>query len=166
MAPRRRTDSGTGRRETLVRRASTAAESGAATAPRRSPENKTVEEMTREELLDFVRDHREDGIRITFAGKQAAKRIARKVQPRTLRRVPTLSVGSAEDQSRNRIIEGENLQGMVTLYKERGQADLILTDPPYNTGNDFRYNDKWDQDPMLSDGLDGDVEATLRLSVW
>jgi adenine-specific DNA-methyltransferase len=22
-----------------------------------------------------------------------------------------------------------------------------LTDPPYNTGEDFRYNDKWDKDP-------------------
>lgn len=36
---------------------------------------------------------------------------------------------------------------MVTLYKYRGQVDLILTDPPYNTGEDFRYNDKWDKDP-------------------
>jgi adenine-specific DNA-methyltransferase len=45
------------------------------------------------------------------------------------------------------VIEGDNLQAMVTLYKERGKVDLILTDPPYNTGNDFRYNDKWDDDP-------------------
>ncbi|MDN2617976.1 site-specific DNA-methyltransferase [Enterobacter kobei] len=36
---------------------------------------------------------------------------------------------------------------MVTLYKYRGQIDLVLTDPPYNTGEDFRYNDKWDKDP-------------------
>ena len=36
---------------------------------------------------------------------------------------------------------------MVTLYKERGQVDLIVTDPPYNTGGQFRYNDKWDTDP-------------------
>ncbi len=36
---------------------------------------------------------------------------------------------------------------MVTLYKERGQVDLILTDPPYNTGRDFRYNDRWDEGP-------------------
>lgn len=39
------------------------------------------------------------------------------------------------------------LQAMVSLYKYRGQVDLILTDPPYNTGRDFRYNDKWDEDP-------------------
>lgn len=36
---------------------------------------------------------------------------------------------------------------MVTLYKERGQVDLILTDPPYNTGKDFRYSDRWEEDP-------------------
>ena len=42
---------------------------------------------------------------------------------------------------------GENLQTMVTLYKYRGEVDLIITDPPYNTGQQFRYNDKWDEDP-------------------
>ena len=47
----------------------------------------------------------------------------------------------------NEIWDGENLSAMVTLYKYRGQADLIPTDPPYNTGEDFRYNDKWDKDP-------------------
>lgn len=36
---------------------------------------------------------------------------------------------------------------MTTLYKERGQVDLIIADPPYNTGGDFRYNDRWDEDP-------------------
>ena len=36
---------------------------------------------------------------------------------------------------------------MVSLYKYRGQVDMIITDPPYNTGQDFRYNDKWDLDP-------------------
>jgi len=45
------------------------------------------------------------------------------------------------------VIEGDNLQSMATLYRERGQVDLILADPPYNTGKDFRYNDKWDTDP-------------------
>ena len=55
--------------------------------------------------------------------------------------------GTEAEQARNLLIEGDNLQALVTLYRERGQVDLILTDPPYNTGNDFRYNDKWDEDP-------------------
>lgn len=94
-------------------------------------------------------DHvgREEGIRIAFAGKDNAKRLARKVQPRTSRRVAKLSLGSDEEQAANLVIEGENLQAMVSLYRERGGIDLILTDPPYNTGRDFRYNDKWEEDP-------------------
>ena len=73
--------------------------------------------------------------------------IARKVRPRVTRRVPDLHVGSNEDQSRNLLVEGENLQAMVTLYKYKGQVDLIIADPPYNTGQYFRYNDRWDEDP-------------------
>lgn len=108
---------------------------------------KPPEDMTREELLDLVYSQREEGIRITFAGKDVAKRIARKVQPRTSRRLAKYSVGTEEEQARNQVIEGENLQAMVTLHRERGKVDLILADPPYNTGRDFRYNDRWDEDP-------------------
>lgn len=64
-------------------------------------------------------------------------------------------------------MDGENLSGMVTLYKYRGQVDLILTDPPYNTGKDFRYNDKWDTDPNDPDL--GDLVPTedgSRHSKW
>ena len=97
--------------------------------------------------LETLRSQTEEGIRITFSGKDVAKQIARKVQPRTSRRSTKLSVGPEEERSRNQVIEGENLQAMVTLYRERGHVDLILTDPPYNTGRDFRYNDKWEEDP-------------------
>ncbi len=55
--------------------------------------------------------------------------------------------GQEESRARNLLVEGDNLQAMATLYSDRGQVDLILTDPPYNTGNDFRYNDKWEIDP-------------------
>jgi hypothetical protein len=108
---------------------------------------KPAEEMTREELLDLVLNRAEEGIRITFSGKDVARKIGRKVQPRTSRRIAKYSVGSEEEQARNQVIEGENLQAMVTLHRDRGQVDLILTDPPYNTGRDFRYNDRWDEDP-------------------
>jgi adenine-specific DNA-methyltransferase len=108
---------------------------------------KPFQEMTREELIDVLHAQREEGTRITFSGKDVAKRIARKVQPRTSRRLIKYSVGSEEQQAANQVIEGENLQAMVTLYRERGLVDLILTDPPYNTGKDFRYNDRWDDDP-------------------
>ncbi len=68
---------------------------------------------------------------------------------------------------RNLLIDGDNLQSMVTLYKYRGQVDLILTDPPYNTGNDFRYNDRWDTDPN-DDGLGDlvDIDDEGRHTKW
>lgn len=94
-----------------------------------------------------VPDLHEPGLRLTFVGKDNAREIARRVRPRVMATVTKYSVGSNADQAQNLVVEGDNLQSMVTLYRERGQAHLILTDPPYNTGNDFRYNDKWDEDP-------------------
>jgi adenine-specific DNA-methyltransferase len=96
---------------------------------------------------DNLWEEKEQGAHLIFSGKSMAKRLYRKVQPRTSRRLAKFSVGSEEEQACNQVIEGENLQAMVTLYRERGQVDLILTDPPYNTGKDFRYNDRWDEDP-------------------
>ena len=65
------------------------------------------------------------------------------------------------------LIEGENLQAMVTLYKYRGEVDLIVTDPPYNTGQQFRYNDRWEQDPNDPDlGTLVTLEDGSRHTKW
>lgn len=106
-----------------------------------------IELLDQEDLIRLVRSMLNNGVALTFHGKRSAKEISRKVRPRVMRREPRLHVGSADQQSRNLLIEGENLQTMVTLYKYRGEVDLIVTDPPYNTGQQFRYNDKWDEDP-------------------
>jgi adenine-specific DNA-methyltransferase len=98
-------------------------------------------------LIELLEDTAEGGIRIDFSGKRNARQLARRVRPRVARTIKKYSVGSEEAQSRNLVIEGDNLQAMATLYRERGQVDLILTDPPYNTGNDWRYNDRWEDDP-------------------
>jgi len=92
-------------------------------------------------------DQSEAGLRLTFVGKDNAREIARRVRPRVMVALAKYAVGSNAEQAQNLVVEGDNLQSMVTLYRERGQVDLILADPPYNTGNDFRYNDKWDDDP-------------------
>jgi adenine-specific DNA-methyltransferase len=103
--------------------------------------------LSHEALIALVEEAIGGGITVTFSGKANATQIARKVRPRVTRRIKSLSVGDPEAQSSNLLIEGDNLQAMTTLFRERGQVDLILTDPPYNTGNDFRYNDKWEEDP-------------------
>jgi adenine-specific DNA-methyltransferase len=71
----------------------------------------------------------------------------RQVIPRLEKPLKEFSFSSSEIQSENLLIEGSNLHAMVSLYRKRGQIDLILTDPPYNTGKDFRYNDHCEEDP-------------------
>jgi adenine-specific DNA-methyltransferase len=106
--------------------------------------------LTREQLIAHLEERDEGergGIRLTYTGQTPPWRIARRVRPRRQKIEANLSVGDETEQDCNLIVEGENLQAMVSLYKYRGQVDLMLTDPPYNTGRDFRYNDKWDEDP-------------------
>ncbi len=106
-----------------------------------------LDDLSREELIELLEAKSEGGIRIDFSGKANARTLYRRVRPRVSRTIKKYSVGSDDDQARNLVIEGDNLQAMATLFRERGQVDLILTDPPYNTGNDWRYNDQWDEDP-------------------
>ncbi|AMY72036.1 DNA methylase N-4/N-6 domain-containing protein (plasmid) [Frigidibacter mobilis] len=94
-----------------------------------------LSKLTREELERLAKSMMSSGVALSFHGKRSAMQIAKKVRPRQTRREPKLHVGSPEAQSKNMLIEGENLQAMVTLYKYRGQVDLIVTDPPYNTGS-------------------------------
>lgn len=89
----------------------------------------------------------EAGIRLDFPGKRSVRTLLGKLRPRSQRRLPQYCAGSEDAQLRNLLIEGDNLQVMASLYRYRGQVDLIFADPPYNTGRDFRYNDRWDLDP-------------------
>ena len=106
-----------------------------------------IENLDRDDLLTAVRSLLSNGVALNFHGKRTAMEIAKRVRPRVMRRDPKLHVGDRESQSRNLLLEAENLQAMVTLYRYHGMIDLILTDPPYNTGQQFRYNDRWDDDP-------------------
>ena len=76
-----------------------------------------IELLDQEDLIRLVRSMMSNGVALTFHGKRSAKEISRKVRPRVMRREPRLHVGSPTEQSRNLLIEGENLQTMVTLYK-------------------------------------------------
>ncbi len=66
--------------------------------------------------------------------------------PRVLEPVPKLSYRDAEG---SRVIEGDNLQVMVSLRSQyQGRVDVAYLDPPYNTGKkDFAYSDARFHDP-------------------
>ncbi|MCE3608091.1 site-specific DNA-methyltransferase [Massilia sp. P8910] len=100
-----------------------------------------------QEQEEASREAGKNGIVMNYTGRTAPWQIIRMVKPKLCKIVKKYSVGEEAHQAANEIWDGENLSTMVTLYKHRGQVDLILTDPPYNTGEDFRYNDKWDKDP-------------------
>jgi adenine-specific DNA-methyltransferase len=126
-----------------------------------------LELLDRDDLIQTIRAMQGSGVALSFHGKRIAMDIAKRVRPRVTRRITELHVGSPEEQSRNIIIEGENLQALATLYQHRGQVDLIVTDPPYNTGNDFRYNDRWDDDPNDPDlGPLVSLEDGARHTKW
>ncbi|GAA3579906.1 hypothetical protein GCM10022197_41950 [Microlunatus spumicola] len=112
----------------------------------RGRDGRALTDLTRDELLEMVTTQ-QAGIRVQFPGKDVARGLARRVRPRVSRTIAKYSVGDAEAQARNLVVEGDNLQAMASLYRYRGQCDLVCCDPPYNTGLDWRYNDKWDTDP-------------------
>jgi adenine-specific DNA-methyltransferase len=128
------------------------------------------EKLSREDLIRILQERDAKlagGIRVTYPGQAPPWQIARRVQPRAQRIDKKLSYGTEGQQAENLIVDGENLQALVSLYKYRGQVDLVLTDPPYNTGQDFRYNDKWDEDPNDPDlGEIVPVEDGSRHSKW
>src|SRR4051812_7309371 len=74
--------------------------------------------------------------------------------PRVLEPVKRYSFG---EDDRNLVIDGDNLQVMVSLRSQyRNAIDVAYLDPPYNTGkNDFRYSDKRFRDPN-ADANDGE----------
>jgi len=106
-----------------------------------------LELMSKEELVETLTKMINGGVALSFNGRRTAQMIQRKVMPRVVHINKELSYNDLGGKCNNLLVDGENLQAMVTLYKYRGTVDLIVTDPPYNTGKDFRYNDKWDTDP-------------------
>lgn len=98
------------------------------------------------ELSDEVRE--ESGLHLHWEGRRLYR--SRIPIPRVLEPEERLSVGS---DSENLVIEGDNLQVMVSLRSQFNAAvDVCYIDPPYNRGgNDFRYSDGRFHDPNADD---------------
>lgn len=90
---------------------------------------------------------------LQWAGKQEAVRSL--LTPSRGSLVPDLERSVDFDTAKNVFIEGDNLEVLKLLQKAyNDRVKLIYIDPPYNTGNDFVYNDDF------SDGLRGYLEYT------
>lgn len=81
-----------------------------------------------------------------WKGKSECYRIAGKRSTGTLRPCPEESVNF--DTTNNIYIEGDNLEVLKLLQSSYyNKVKMIYIDPPYNTGNDFVYEDDF-KDPM------------------
>ena len=94
----------------------------------------------RQELACEVVEGAEERYQFTWPDKRAAIRLANSPINKTLRPCREESVDF--DNTENLYIEGDNLE-VLKLLRENylGKVKMIYIDPPYNTGNDFVYND-------------------------
>lgn len=86
----------------------------------------------------------EERYQFTWPDKRAANRLANTPTTMTLRPLREESVNF--DHTQNLYIEGDNLDVLKALRETYlGKVKMIYIDPPYNTGNDFVYNDDFAQ---------------------
>lgn len=94
----------------------------------------------RQELSDHIVEGPQERYQLDWPGKRAAAFAANAPIAKTLRPVREESVDF--DTTRNLFIEGDNLDALKLLQESYlGKVKLIYIDPPYNTGNDFVYED-------------------------
>ena len=96
-------------------------------------------EMLKQLLSKDVIDG-DEAYEFTWVGKKASIVEANKPIRKTLRPCKEESVNW--DDTENLYIEGDNLEVLKLLQESYlGKVKMIYIDPPYNTGNDFIYND-------------------------
>lgn len=113
-------------------------------APEAFADGKIIWENLQEALGDFVDDENANSehFGLFWPGKREARKIASSPSLGTL--IPCAGEGLDEDKTKNIFIEGDNLEVLKLLQKSySNRVKLIYIDPPYNTGNDFIYDDNF-----------------------
>ena len=101
-------------------------------------------EKLQAELSNEIIAEGEERYQFTWPDKRAASRLANTPTTMTLRPCREESVDF--DNTQNIYIEGDNLDVLKVLRETYlGKVKMIYIDPPYNTGNDFVYNDDFTQ---------------------
>lgn len=101
-------------------------------------------DMLKQELSTSIVDDREERYQFTWPDKKQAILTANAPINKTLRPCREESVNF--DTTENLYIEGDNLEVLKLLQETYlGKIKMIYIDPPYNTGNDFVYEDDFAQ---------------------
>lgn len=97
-------------------------------------------DQLRQELSESIVEGPQERYHLNWPGKREALLTANAPIAKTLRPCREESVDF--DTTRNLFIEGDNLEALKLLQETYlGKVKMIYIDPPYNTGNDFIYDD-------------------------
>ncbi len=98
----------------------------------------------KQELSKEIVEGNQERYQFTWPGKREAMRLANTPTNMTLR--PDRESSVDFDNTENLYVEGDNLE-VLKLLRENylGKVKMIYIDPPYNTGNDFVYEDDFSQ---------------------
>ena len=124
-------------------------------------------DQLRQELSKDIVEGPEERYQFTWPDKRNAIRLANAPTTDTLRPCREESVDF--DNTQNLYIEGDNLE-VLKLLRENylGKVKMIYIDPPYNTGNDFVYNDSFRTESLEFRAKSGnyDEEGNLLTDVY
>jgi adenine-specific DNA-methyltransferase len=102
-------------------------------------------DLLRQELTGTLVEGPQERYQLNWPGKREALLMANAPIAKTLRPCRDESVNF--DATKNLFIEGDNLDALKLLQETYlGKVKMIYIDPPYNTGNDFIYEDDFAED--------------------
>ena len=117
-------------------------------------------DMLKQELSSVVVEGNEERYQFSWPDKKKSILLANAPIAKTLRPCREESVDF--DTTENLYIEGDNLDVLKLLQETYlGKIKVVFIDPPYNTGNDFIYNDDFaeDADTYLANSGQFDAEG-------
>jgi adenine-specific DNA-methyltransferase len=108
--------------------------------------NQTIDfDLLKQELSGSIIEGPQERYQLNWPGKREALLTANAPIAKTLR--PYSEESTDFDTTQNLIIEGDNLDALKLLQEiYLGKVKMIYIDPPYNTGNDFIYEDDFAED--------------------
>ena len=102
-------------------------------------------DQLKQELSKEIVEGPQERYQFTWPDKKKAIRLANTPSTMTLRPCREESVDF--DNTENLYIEGDNLEVLKLIREDYlGKVKMIYIDPPYNTGNDFIYDDDFTQE--------------------
>lgn len=114
-------------------------------------------DMLRQELSDVVVEGPTERYQFTWPEKRKSVLAANAPIAKTLRPIRDQSVDF--DETQNIYIEGDNLEALKLLQETYlGKIKVIYIDPPYNTGNDFVYDDDFAESAAAYMARSGDFD--------